>query len=74
MKKHKFSGPLFGLLVLSSIVAFVYLNSVTPLHEHQEYNQGVRSPRIEEVDKPVLPDVEIIKKVVETGKRFIPAF
>lgn len=76
MKKHKISVFLLGLLVLCSVGAFVYLNSVAPLPEYHENQQGIRTTRVEveEVEKPILPDVKFIQKAVETGKRFIPAF
>lgn len=74
MKKHKVPALLFGLLVFASIGAFIYLNSLTPVPEGHNIDQHMRSTRMEEIDSPVLPDVKLIQKAVQAGKRFIPAF
>lgn len=73
MKKLNTRTTLFLLLIVTSLVSYIYLNTITV-----EYNDKAQSTELEleEADQQqniVLPDVQFLKKVVDTGKRFLPA-
>ena len=76
MKKSSTRTVLFCLLIAASFGSYIYLNSlsspVLPFEqaaEVEEYDEGLESNDAD----IVLPDIHLIKKVVETGKRLIPA-
>lgn len=77
MKKKSVNMLVGALLLLLSAASFVFLNSVTieavvdepaSAQHHQLVQPG------EEGEQILLPDVALIKKALETAKRFIPAF
>lgn len=72
MKKSSTRTVLFCLLIAASIGSYTYLSilSAQPRAvEAEEYEEGV-GPNEAEI---ILPDVHLVKKVVETGKRLLPA-
>ncbi|MEQ8706871.1 MAG: hypothetical protein RIC19_23265 [Phaeodactylibacter sp.] len=77
MKKPNTRTVIFSLALAASISAYTFLNVVsTQLDivedaaiEEMDYEDRVES----ESGSVVLPDVRLIKKVFEVGKRFLPA-
>lgn len=76
MKKSNTRTVLFCLLLASSIGAYIFLNSVSSPAASSDEAAAVEEYE-EEMEpgdaKVILPDIHLIKKVVETGKRLIPA-
>jgi hypothetical protein len=75
MKKSSTRTVLFTLLVATSIFSYVYLNTVPAGAPAPGVEVG-----IEEIDgiegersDIILPDVQLFKKAIEAGKRFLPA-
>ena len=76
MKKSVTRTVLLSLLIAASIGSYIYLNSVSPgafsyeqAVSEEEYEENMESNDAE----IILPDIHLIKKVVETGKRLLPA-
>ena len=80
MRKLSTRSVLLVLLVVASISSYIYLNTVTV---SSSGTSASNDPDIENVSEMneiesqqqelVLPDVTMIKKILETGKRLIPA-
>ena len=71
MKKTTTRSLLFAFLLLASIGSYAYLNVASYA---QDAEAEEKESLIEREDASlVLPDVMFIKKVVETGKRLLPA-
>ncbi|MCO6476511.1 MAG: hypothetical protein J5I94_07810 [Phaeodactylibacter sp.] len=75
MKKSSTRTVLFSLLIAASLGSYIYLHSLSgqPVYEQaateEEYNEDIESSDAE----IILPDIQLIKKAVETGRRLIPA-
>ena len=76
MKKSSTRTVLFCLLIAASFGSYVYLTSLSSqalsfeqAAELEEYDEGLESNDAD----IILPDIHLLKKVVETGKRLIPA-
>ncbi len=74
MKKSSTRTVLFCLLVAASMSSYIFLSSVSSpnaasSHQAKEENYEEKSGDAH----IILPDVQLIKKVVEAGKRLIPA-
>ena len=76
MKKSSTRTVLFCLLIAASIGSYIYLNSLSsPMASFEqttdleEFEEDIESNDAE----IILPDIHLIKKVVETGKRLLPA-
>jgi hypothetical protein len=79
MKKQTFRNVLVALVVLASLVSYIYLNTVELNPTHQDTTQYQLMENEEELEeeaitntKLLLPEVALIKKVLETGKSLIP--
>lgn len=80
MRKMNTRVLLFVVLAVVSIASHWYLNSSVSsvsspdfLQQPATLNQSTEEEYDEESSRPVLPDVHLLKKVVETGRRLIPA-
>ncbi|MBL7794107.1 MAG: hypothetical protein JNK77_17390 [Saprospiraceae bacterium] len=81
MKKLNYRTVLFVFLAMMSAASYLYLNAGATFgagNVQQEENVLGRLSEEEtfEEDQPAhtpLPDVHLLKKVVEGGRRFIPA-
>ena len=79
MKKLNSRSILFILLVAASIVSYIYLNtvSVENLQSTAEIEAVEADKELEGLDAQqkeiFLPDVRILKKAIDTGRRLIPA-
>jgi hypothetical protein len=75
MRKFSTRSVLLALLVITSICSYIYLNTVNVTTESA--NQATEVESTNEIDEQeselVLPDLRVVKKVLETGKKFIPA-
>ena len=76
MKKSSTRTVLFSLLISASIGSYIYLNSLSsPMvsfeqtTDLEEFEEDIESNDAE----IILPDIHLVKKVIETGKRLIPA-
>jgi len=74
MKKNiGIRSALFTLLIIASIASYIYLNMVDVVAQH-----ATPAPlqQVMEEKQPshevLLPDVELVKKVVEKGLKLIP--
>jgi hypothetical protein len=79
MKKQTARTVLVALVVLASLVSYIYLNTVELTPTTQESTQYELMENEEKIDeeatgntKLLLPEVALIKKVIETGKSLIP--
>lgn len=77
MKKSIARTILFTVLVFASIFSYIYINTTGTatgeLRPWVEQENGTLE-EIEEADpEVVLPDIHLLKKLVESGKRFLPA-
>ena len=64
---------LLVLLILMSIGSYVFLNAVATQPAADAKNEEVKNPEALEHVNAILPDVILLKKVIEVGKRIIPA-
>ena len=76
MKKSSTRTVLFCLLIAASIGSYIYLNSLSsPMvsfeqtTDLEEFEEDIESNDAE----IILPDIHLVKKINETGKRLIPA-
>lgn len=76
MKKSATRTVLFCLLIAASLSSYIYLSVLSahpganaPAAELEKYEEDME-PNEAEI---ILPDIHLIKKVVDTGKRLIPA-
>jgi hypothetical protein len=73
MKKSTTRSLLFVLLLAVSIGAYAFLNVASYNLGSQTEAQQEQQLHEQEEATLVLPDVRLIKKVVEHGKRLLPA-
>lgn len=82
MKKLTTRTLLVALMVAASLGSYVYLNTLTPSvttpssDETIDVQSNELKEEIQEQAKEVevsLPDVMLLQKVIEIGKRFLPA-
>lgn len=81
MKKITARTVLLTLLVAASLASYIFLNTTSSGNSAEVIPLGQSSTElledIEDLDRPereiLLPDVHLLKKVVESGKRFLPA-
>ncbi len=79
MKKISTRSIILTLLIAASLGAYLYLQHASiHISPDQDSREMVQETMIEEetgtsASEIILPDVQLLKKVVETGKRFIPA-
>lgn len=79
MKKQTARTVLVALVVLASLVSYIYLNTVELDTTTQDATQYQLMENEDDIDKEavtntrmLLPEVALIKKVLETGKSLIP--
>ena len=76
MRKLSTRSILLICLIIVSLSSYIYLNTVS-VEANSPTSEELLPQSEEEVDTEkrelLLPDVEFIKKALETGKRFIPA-
>ncbi|PHN06180.1 hypothetical protein [Flavilitoribacter nigricans] len=79
MKKQTARTVLVALVVLASLVSYIYLNTVELNTSSEKATQYQLMENEEQLDeetvtntKLYLPEVALIKKVIETGKSLIP--
>ena len=80
MRKFSTRSVLFALLVVTSICSYIYLNTVNVDSGNTAPSGTTEIENSKELDEMenqkgelVLPDIQVIKKILETGKRLIPA-
>lgn len=77
MKKLTTRAVVVLLLVTTSAGSYIFLNTVTPHSSNAASEEKTEAEMhelkaLENVDA-VLPDVMLLKKVIEVGKRILPA-
>lgn len=74
MKSSKLRSFLIGLLVLASIFSYTYVNTATIPSDQirtSEKEENVDIPKQE--NNMILPEVQIVKKIMESSKKLLPA-
>lgn len=73
MKNSKVKSILFSLILIASVGSYAYINSVDVEQPH--VNCQMKNTLIQEDNKSdsELPDVKIFKKIIENGKKILPA-
>lgn len=71
MKNSRLRSLFFGLLVIASISSYAYINSVSV--EETKPKCNINTMLEEDQASSELPDVKIFKKLIETGKKLVPA-
>lgn len=75
MKRSKTHIIIFVIVVFASLASYIFLNNTVTTRANGEDMERIDSD--EDFDqgesKMILPDVEMVKKVLETGKRLLPA-
>ncbi len=71
MKQTNTRRFIFALLVTASFVSFIFLNTVNVPQTDavKEYTEEVEEEEKREVG---LPDVEVVKMIIQKSKRFLP--
>ncbi len=64
---------LIVLLILMSIGSYVFLNAVAPQPDAGVKNEEAENPAALENVNEILPEVNLLKKIIEIGKQIIPA-
>ena len=76
MKKKPIQVLILSLLVAASFSAYVYLN-VAQMEYQGTPDEGAESTLFQELEdgqeKAILPDVRLLKKAAEVGKRILPS-
>lgn len=77
MRKSTTRTVVVLLLVSTSLGSYIFLNtvspkSVEPSSDEQTEQKANELKALENVDA-VLPDVMLLKKIIEVGKRIVPA-
>lgn len=74
MKKITTRTVLFSLLLMASAASYIFLNIASWEHDRRHSEQEI--PLDEELEaeqkKLFLPDVQVLKKIVETGRKLVP--
>lgn len=73
MKKLNTRSTLFLLLIVASLVSYIYLNTITVEYKADNTTKELELEDADAQQNIILPDVLLIKKVVDAGKRLIPA-
>lgn len=66
---------LLALVIAVSIGSYIFLSTVNPLEaKPKEENYSVQNEEdVERNEKVLFPDLGVIIKLIETGRKFIPA-
>lgn len=73
MKKLNTRSTLFILLVVASLASYIFLNTVTIEYTEEAQTNELELEEEEVQQNIILPDVQLLKKMIDTGKRFLPA-
>ncbi len=77
MESSKIRSFLIGLLILASIFSYIYVNTATIQFGQNEPTEQTNFFDNTELEKPetnmILPEVEIVKKVLENSVKLLPA-
>ena len=77
MKKIGIRKLLFGLLIAASIASFIYINTVSIDVATTETSDTMEHVEEQEAQSDnssmVLPDVELVKRLIEKTTRFVPS-
>ena len=74
MKTSSTRTVLLGIAITASLCAYLFLSNVNiPLNYESADIIEYSEEQEESENKAVLPDVRLLKKVIEAGKQLIPA-
>ncbi len=74
MKKSKINVFIAVVVIFASLASYIFLNYAGAANADKEaVEQYENNDYPSEEPKMLLPDVEMVKKVLETGKRLLPA-
>ena len=76
MKKPFFRNALLVLLVAVSAMSYLYLNNIDTQQlinsNSSTYSIELEEEKLNPKDRIVFPDLNVIIKIIEAGKRFVP--
>jgi hypothetical protein len=75
MKKVSTRTVLFVLLIAASLSSYIFLSTRADTHTASEaelIKEATVNEGTEAQEEIVLPDVRLLKKAIETGKRLVP--
>lgn len=73
MKKLNTRSTLFLLLIVASLVSYIYLNTITIDHKADNSPDEIELEEADAQQHIILPDVQLLKKAVDAGRRLLPA-
>ncbi len=73
MKSNKLKVVLLAVLFALSLSAFIFINTTNPVEATKTSTEQELMEDKEGAKEIVLPDIEFIKRIIESGKRFFPA-
>ncbi len=74
MKKLNIRPLLFSFLIIFSLGSYVYVNNVTITKSHMKCNAAeITDDEDRENKEMMLPEVQLVKKILEKGREFLPA-
>ena len=76
MKKVNARTVFVALLIVASFCSYIYLNTVEVEAPSPAASTEIEIEELDEVDgtpkEVVLPDVQLLQKIIESGKRLLP--
>ena len=74
MKKTNIRPWFFALLACASILSFVFINTVPQTTSEVVPEVELKIDEPEELEQPcgALPDVEVVRKIIQQGKKILP--
>lgn len=72
MKKSPTRTVLLGLIIAASFSSYLFLSNMAPDVDLID-EPAIYSEELEEPSESVLPELLLLKKVIEAGKQLIPA-
>ncbi len=74
MKKNSLRNLLIALLIFTSLASYIYLNTVELHADHAspEINSEIEQDNAEDSEM-ILPDVQMVKHILERTKSMVPS-
>jgi len=72
MKKSNIHSFFVGLLILASMASFTYINTVNVKAHNKNAVKELKEEATEKVDRMTLPDVRIVKKILDKSVTLLP--
>ena len=72
MKNSTIRSFCIGLVVIASIASFTYINTVNVRPSNKNAIKELKGESVDKSDQMTLPDVRIVKKILDKSVAFIP--